>query len=507
MTGLAASLRAELAPVPDRWQGAWQLAALCTATAGIGMALGVPELALSCYVGFVAWRNDNVAAIRSSLALMAAASFGLWVGMPLMQLSAGSGFWRLGLLTGLTLAGMTLASASRNRSLIGTGTFVLAFAITVYDVVPIPEIVTRLLAWLWVVVFIPTALLIVLSVFSVPGPRARAEALIARLRAAAAVPGSASARALLEEAGERLDGYLSGARLAGTAMGVEGDRLAAEAEAACLALARAEAGLPPRAGPPAPAHPPPWQPPFSPDLFSDPAHLQFGVKVTVAVLITYLFYTAGDMFEIHTAMITCYFVALGTGAETRHKVTLRLTGAATGAVLGAFVLFFLMPHLTDFGHLLTIVAIGALPAAWISLGSERISYAGWQLALCYYLVILGSSGPVTELDAATDRVLGILVGMAVVWAVFSLLWPVSAHDRIAVALERFDTDLAALAGYSLSGRAAMRLHGHLAEAERLHHYALYEGTPAIRAADAAAIAEARARLHRKLDYATGASHA
>ncbi len=225
----------------------------------------------------------------------------------------------------------------------------------------------------------------------------------------------------------------------------------------------------------------------------------------VASLATYLFYTSAGAFEIHTAMITCYFVALGTGAETRHKMTLRLTGAVLGAILGALVLFFLMPHLTDFGHLLIVVALGALPAAWISLGSERVSYAGWQLALCYFLVILGSSGPATDIAVATNRVLGILVGIAAVWIVFSLLWPVSSRDTINAELDLFDTGMAACDGDVLRGRDVMELYAHLAEVRRLQHYTKYEGARAEE--EAVRLGEARARLHRQLKYATGEPHA
>lgn len=507
MTARAASLRAEFAPSPDRWRGAMQMTALCVATAGACMILGVPEAALACYLVFFAWRDDSGAAVLTALALVVAVSLALWAAIPLLQLAAGSAFWRLGLLSGLTLVGMTLADASRVRMILGTATFVFAFAITLYDVVPIPDILTRLLAWMWVVVVIPMVFYAALAIYAGPGPRARAETLIGRYRAALAAPDGDAARALLQAAGAQIDGYLSRARLVGSARGAAAARLAAEAEAGYLALARAEAGLPPRDGPPAPAHPAGWQPLFAPSLITDPTHLRFGIKVTVAVLITYFLYTAGDLFEIHTAMITCYFVALGTGAETRHKMTLRLTGAVLGGLLGALVLFFLMPHLTDFGHFLGIVALGAFPAAWISLGSERISYAGWQLALCYFLVILGASGPVTDLSAATDRILGIVVGITVVGTVFSLLWPVSASDRIDDALDRFDRDIAATAGQVLTGRAAMRLHADLAEARRLSHYARYEGAGGAAVAEAGRIGAAHARLHRKLTYATGEPHA
>ncbi len=41
---------------------------------------------------------------------------------------------------------------------------------------------------------------------------------------------------------------------------------------------------------------------------------------------TYIAYTSIDLFEIHTALITCFFVALGSGGETFQKSTLRLSG-------------------------------------------------------------------------------------------------------------------------------------------------------------------------------------
>lgn len=505
MTARAAGLRAELLPSPERWQGAWQITVLCMATVAIAMMLRIPEAALSCYLIFFAWRGDTGSAVMGAVMLIVATTLALPMAQPLLRLSANSTMWRFGLLSGLTLIGMTLAHASRAGPMIGTATFVFAFSITLYDVIPFAGLISRALAWMWVVGFVPMALLATLAIFAGTSPSARAEALIARRRAACAAPASDAARALLNEGGTRMDEWLARARFLGHARGRAGDMLAAKAEASYLDLARADAGLPARQGPPAPPMPAPKLPAFAPDLFSNPAHLRFGIKVLIAVLVTYVFYTIGGMFEIHTAMITCYFVALGTGAETRHKITLRLTGAVLGGGLGTLVLFLLMPHLDDLGHLLALVAIGAFPAAWISLGSERISYAGWQMALCYFLVILGGFGPVTDPSAAIDRILGIAVGITVVWAVFALFWPVSVHDRVDAVLDQVDTEIARTAGHSLSGRAVMRLNVMIADADRLQHYAPFEG--GADPAQARRIAETRARLRRKLRHATGEPHA
>lgn len=505
MTTRAAPLWTEFAPSPERWRGSLQITVLCMATVSIAMALRIPEAALSCYLVFFAWKDDTGSAVLSAVMLIVAAAIAIPLAQPLLRLAVDSAPWRLGLLCGITLFGMTLAHASRAAPMLGTATFVFAFSVTLYDVVPVPALLSHALAWMWIVTFVPMALLALMAIFTGASPRAQASNLIAQRRAALAAPHSQAAHALLDEGGTRMDGWLGKARLLGHARGRDAEFLAAQAESSYLDLARAQAGLPQRAGPPAPATPAVKPPLFRRDLLTNPAHFRFGVKVLVAVMITYGFYSIGDLFEIHTAMITCFFVALGTGAETRHKITLRLTGAVLGALLGAFVLFGLMPHLSDLGHLLMLVALGAFPAAWISLGSERVSYAGWQLALCYFLVILAGFGPVTDPSTAIERVLGIAVGVVTVWAVFTILWPVSVNDRVDDVLDQFDLDMAATAGHTLSGRAAMRLTTQIAEAARLHHYAHFEGPRD--QGEARRISEARARVNRKLRHATGEPHA
>src|SRR5262249_44035164 len=49
---------------------------------------------------------------------------------------------------------------------------------------------------------------------------------------------------------------------------------------------------------------------FKPDAFTNPAHVHFALKVTFGAMFCYLFYTAIDWTGIHTAFITCVFIAL-----------------------------------------------------------------------------------------------------------------------------------------------------------------------------------------------------
>jgi len=68
--------------------------------------------------------------------------------------------------------------------------------------------------------------------------------------------------------------------------------------------------------------------------------------------------------------------------------------------------------------------------AWITAGSELFSYAGVQIGLAFLLTTLNGFSPSTDLVAAQDRILGILLGIAVCFVVFTVLWPVSISDTI-----------------------------------------------------------------------------
>ena len=63
---------------------------------------------------------------------------------------------------------------------------------------------------------------------------------------------------------------------------------------------------------------------FVPDAFTNPAHVHFALKVTFAAMFCYIFYMAIDWSGIHTALITCTFIALESTGATLHKGALRI---------------------------------------------------------------------------------------------------------------------------------------------------------------------------------------
>jgi multidrug resistance protein MdtO len=182
------------------------------------------------------------------------------------------------------------------------------------------------------------------------------------------------------------------------------------------------------------------------DAFSNPDYVRFALKVTLAVMLCYFVMNMTDWPGIHTCVITAFFVALGTVGETLHKATSRFVGCLIGAGLGLGAILLLMPRMTDLGDLFLLLAPVTLLAAWVGYGSERISYAGLQIGIAFYLVVLQGYGPTIDMYTARDRTIGILFGNIVIFVIFTTIWPVSVANvvrtRVAKALEQ----LAALVG-------------------------------------------------------------
>jgi len=245
-------------------------------------------------------------------------------------------------------------------------------------------------------------------------------------------------------AGQEIDRVLSA--LAGVAAG----------EAAVITRAR---GLTERA---------PAAPFFAADAFSNPEYARFAFKTTLAVMLCYLFYIGMDWPGIHTCVITCFYVALGSVAETLHKLTLRLIGCLIGALLSYVAIVFVFPSMHSIGDLALVIAAVTFVAAWIGLASERTSYIGLQIALCFYLATLHGFGPSYDLSIARDRIVGVVIGNLAIAVLFVSLWPVSAEGKIRAhfraALQTVRGLLGAPAGRAAVARAGDRFNTELAAA-------------------------------------------
>src|SRR5437660_41178 len=200
--------------------------------------------------------------------------------------------------------------------------------------------------------------------------------------------------------------------------------------------------LPDAPGPP--AHLPKPKSFFVSDAFTNPAHVHFTLKVTFAAMFCYIFYMAIDWSGIHTAFITCTFIALESTGATLNKGVLRIGGCVIGGALALFTIVFLMPHMETIASLVVVVACASAIAGWVATGSELISYGGLQIAFAFFYSLFQGYAPDTDLDNVRNRVVGILLGLIVTGLVFKYIWPERTIDRLRAALRAALQQLARL---------------------------------------------------------------
>jgi multidrug resistance protein MdtO len=182
-----------------------------------------------------------------------------------------------------------------------------------------------------------------------------------------------------------------------------------------------------------------------PDVFANPRYARFSLRTLFSVLICYVFYNAVNWPGIHTIMLTCLVVALPSlGASSRQGV-LRISGALIGSALALFMVAFVIPQLESVTGLLLmslpVIALGA----WVSAGSERISYAGIQIMFTFALALLESFSPPSDLTEIRDRIVGIILGVGVATFIQISMWPERESDGLRTQLTSILRKIAALA--------------------------------------------------------------
>jgi multidrug resistance protein MdtO len=185
---------------------------------------------------------------------------------------------------------------------------------------------------------------------------------------------------------------------------------------------------------------------FRPDALSNSEHLKFGLRGCFAASLCYLIYSAKAWPGISTAITTCFLTALSTIGSSHQKQLLRISGAIVGGVLlGIGAEMFILPGLDSIAGFTLVFLAVTVVSAWIMTSSPRLSYFGVQIVVAFYLVNLSEFAVQTSLVPARDRVIGILLGLLMMWLVFDQFWSVSA----AVQMKRtFASNLRLLAQFA-----------------------------------------------------------
>ena len=170
---------------------------------------------------------------------------------------------------------------------------------------------------------------------------------------------------------------------------------------------------------------------FVADAFDNPEHLKFALKGCFAAAICYMIYNSMAWPGISTAVTTCLLTGLSTVGASRQKQILRFAGAVVGGfILGMGSQVFVLPYLNSIAGFTVLFIFVTAFASWFMTCSPRLSYFGLQVALAFYLINLQEFAMQTSLSIARDRVVGILLGLCVMWLVFDQLWGVPAAEEM-----------------------------------------------------------------------------
>jgi multidrug resistance protein MdtO len=174
---------------------------------------------------------------------------------------------------------------------------------------------------------------------------------------------------------------------------------------------------------------------FLPGVFGSPDGALHALKLTLAACICYILYTAIAWPGILTCVVTVLVTGLTSTGAMKQKQAYRFAGALIGGLLGIAVVSLLYPNMDSIVALLCVISPVAFLAGWI-MRSQRMGYVGYQIGLAFFLTALPGSSATTSISPARDRLMGIAVGVLVMWFVFDQLWPVRTTQALGISLLR-----------------------------------------------------------------------
>lgn len=523
---------ADLAPFPGRAATAWRVAAVCALVAGIAMLFNIPESAISVYLVIFLMKADGAENTVVASAAIIAITLLVALMIPVLQWTIESAMIRILVMIVVSYVFIFIGAATKLAEGGSIVALIIVFILTLMNEVPVNGVISIALRYAWEMAILPMFVIAGFSLFfgrwsvSLLRQQLRERLVVARdsllkrtttyrpdireqleegnddaakramlvkllhqtstdktSRIVSDIPASYqliySVSALPETTAENtrqhyadqiermIDALDKGAVLP-AAVAPDDQAQPAQAKGILQALNTIS-------GHEKTTYPKGTGDSFvAADAFSNPVYQRFALKTTLAAIFCYMFYAAIDWQGIHTAMVTCYVASMGTAGDTIHKLSLRITGCLVGAAIGMASIVYLMPHMESVGSLMLLVFAVTLLAAWVTAGSEKISYAGVQIGLAFTLTVLQGFGPTTDFDTATDRIIGILVGNFAVYLVSTLIWPTPVSETIRKTLARATEKIAALAATPPSQR--LNAVATIAEAEKLLgevHYCLY----------------------------------
>ncbi|HCE42257.1 MAG TPA: hypothetical protein DET40_01755 [Lentisphaeria bacterium] len=124
---------------------------------------------------------------------------------------------------------------------------------------------------------------------------------------------------------------------------------------------------------------------------------------------------------------------------TRHRSILRFSGCLVGAACAfVFLAFNVQTTIVMFIWLFVLTCVFAM----IWGGRPGIAYLGFQAELAFLLSVIPGAAPAVDVEEPTQRIVAILLGVAIAWFVFAFVYPEDILDSFWTKFRRLRTSLA-----------------------------------------------------------------
>jgi multidrug resistance protein MdtO len=150
-------LAIELAPREGRWAAVARIATGCAITVAIAMVFQIPEPTYMAYIVFLLSKDEKNATVTSALGALIAVTIATLLTLGLELIDTAEPALRLPLMALATYAAMFTARTFALGPISYLAGFLIVLVQSVVDDVPSTEVLTRLTLWVWVVVFVPVA--------------------------------------------------------------------------------------------------------------------------------------------------------------------------------------------------------------------------------------------------------------------------------------------------------------------------------------------------------------
>jgi len=161
----------------------------------------------------------------------------------------------------------------------------------------------------------------------------------------------------------------------------------------------------------------------------DPALTRYSLKVALAIVIAFGVGITSQRADLSVIITTVIIAGLPTYGATLNKMLLRLVGNACGGALALLAIIIVTPNFETLPVYMLVTFIGLFAADYLGLGNGQFAYAGRQMGSAFVFTWAGIS-PSEAITTPLYRVWGIMLAMAVLTAVFILLWPEYSGDSL-----------------------------------------------------------------------------